>query len=169
MFEDPVFIDFEASSLDDDSWPIEVGIAWLNDNGKVIVHSKLIKPKPEWPESAWSDKSAAVHGIARNELDDTEPAEHVARWLAHTVRHRPLISDAPKFDGMWLRRLASHQMWCEVHGLTEALWWSFASDGKLRPGRLAIANKFRAKQHSTHRAGEDAANLAYVWRKALLR
>ena len=169
MFENPVFIDFESSGLGEDSWPIEVGVAWLDENGKVIVDSKLIKPKPEWSESAWSEKSADVHGISRTDLEDAEPAEDVALWLAQAVGNRPLISDAPQFDGAWLRRLAAHKMSCEVHELQKALLWAFASDGKLRPGRLAAANKFRSKQKPKHRAGEDAANLAHVWRKALLR
>ncbi|MEY8799105.1 hypothetical protein AB9K35_02085 [Leisingera sp. XS_AS12] len=37
---DPVFIDFEASSLAPKSWPIEVGIAWV-DSGRVAAEAKL--------------------------------------------------------------------------------------------------------------------------------
>ncbi|MBI1495271.1 3'-5' exonuclease [Halocynthiibacter styelae] len=100
----PVFIDFEASSLSQDSWPIEVGVAWLNET-KVVIESKLIQPRPDWLESDWNAESQNVHGIQRSELDDASPPDDVAKWLLETVGGRPLFSDAPKFDQRWLNRL----------------------------------------------------------------
>lgn len=39
-----VFIDFEASSLDSDSWPIEIGLSWIEPDGSVTSFGKLIRP-----------------------------------------------------------------------------------------------------------------------------
>lgn len=48
------FLDFEASSLAPDSWPIEVGLSWIDHNLQVQTYHSLIQPVPEWPEHAWS-------------------------------------------------------------------------------------------------------------------
>ncbi|MEY8798918.1 hypothetical protein AB9K35_01115 [Leisingera sp. XS_AS12] len=59
---EPVFIDFEASSLAPKSWPIEVGIAWvefaaeakLRDQGKQRMrHASVMMSKENliiWPK-----------------------------------------------------------------------------------------------------------------------
>ncbi len=70
----PVFIDFEASSLSEDSWPIEVGISWI-EGGRVATHSRLIRPRPDWFEDDWDVESAKVHRIPRSELINAEPAD----------------------------------------------------------------------------------------------
>lgn len=64
----PIFIDFEASSLSEQSWPIEVGLARL-EGKRVVIESKLIRPRPDWSEFDWNEKSAAVHGIPRSDLE----------------------------------------------------------------------------------------------------
>ena len=44
-----IVLDFEASSLSDDSYPIEVGVALvLNSDGPIRVWSSLIQPCREW-------------------------------------------------------------------------------------------------------------------------
>ena len=166
MFRAPVFIDFEASSLADDSWPIEVGISWL-DSKRVTTHSSLIRPRPEWPESAWHADSAKIHNIPRSDLDGAPSADHVSTWLYELIAGRPLVSDAPPFDERWLQVLAGNQDWCKVHHLRDALWWAFSSDGQINPGKLARAYKFIAGHKTEHRAGPDAAAHAYAWRTAM--
>lgn len=64
------FLDFEASSLDEDSRPIEVGLSWIDRNLEVQTFESLIRPAPEWTEHAWSPVSAKVHNIPRRDLDD---------------------------------------------------------------------------------------------------
>lgn len=73
----PIFNDFEASSLGEDSWPVEIGVAWL-DGDAIMVRSSLIRPHPDWPESAWSPESARIHAIARDAPEAAPMAETVA-------------------------------------------------------------------------------------------
>lgn len=40
------FMDFEASSLAPDSWPIEVGLSWIDRNLKIQTYHSLIQPVP---------------------------------------------------------------------------------------------------------------------------
>lgn len=63
-------IDFEASSLDENSYPIEVGVAIVRD-GALTSWSSLIRPTPEWrSRDAWSRSSERVHQISREMLAD---------------------------------------------------------------------------------------------------
>lgn len=57
-----VFIDFEASSLSDRSYPVEV--AWVFQDGRSESH--LIAPAPEWTD--WDERAEAIHGIGRGML-----------------------------------------------------------------------------------------------------
>ncbi|QCO54618.1 hypothetical protein EOK75_01610 [Pseudorhodobacter turbinis] len=50
-------LDFEASSLSQESWPIEVGLSWLAD-GEVQTWSTLIRPTPGRSPRATTDASA---------------------------------------------------------------------------------------------------------------
>ena len=52
-------LDFEASSLSEASWPIEIGLSWL-DHGEVRTWSSLIRPAPDWAIDDWSPQSASV-------------------------------------------------------------------------------------------------------------
>ncbi len=63
-------IDFEASSLDLDSYPIEVGIAcWPAPDEPVFGWSTLIRPAGAWTRQGhWSPASAKVHGIRGSDL-----------------------------------------------------------------------------------------------------
>ena len=96
------FVDFEASSLSDNSYPIEVG--WCTADGQITSH--LIRPAGPWSE--WSATSEAVHGITRDRLfllgrPVTEVAHDIVRaLLSHEVQ---LFSDAPAWDQVWLNRL----------------------------------------------------------------
>ena len=49
-----VFLDFEASSLSDDSYPIEVG--WVFEDGRTEAH--LIRPAPAWTD--WDPAAEAI-------------------------------------------------------------------------------------------------------------
>lgn len=96
----PIFIDFEASSLDLlSSYPIEVGIC-LPDG---TTRSWLIKPHVLWKD--WSEKAARIHGITKQMLEDqgheiSEVIEELNSILTGTV-----YCDAWAFDSFWLHRL----------------------------------------------------------------
>lgn len=77
-------IDFEASSLEWDGYPIEVGIAvWQAPGAPLLGWSALIRPTRAWREGGhWSRASARVHGIGGRELQDQGlPPDTVANVL----------------------------------------------------------------------------------------
>lgn len=92
-----VFLDFEASSLADDSYPIEIG--WAAEDGSAEAH--LIRPAPAW--SDWDPAAQAMHGLTRARLcDEGEPHDQVAlRTLAALAGH-DLFASAPSWDGKWM-------------------------------------------------------------------
>ena len=97
---DPIFVDFEASSLDlVVSYPIEVGICLPDGTTK----SWLIKPHILWQD--WSDKAASIHGISREELNDNGfEISRVVRELNELISGT-VYCDAWTFDSFWLHRL----------------------------------------------------------------
>jgi len=94
-------IDFEASSLESDSYPIQV--AW---NISDVVHSHYINPKyvPEW--KGWSVASEAVHNIPRSYLHEhgEHPAD-VAKAMNDSLAGCTVYSDAVPYDKNWCQRL----------------------------------------------------------------
>lgn len=97
----PIFIDFEASSLDlIESYPIEVGICMPNGD----THSWLIKPHILWKD--WSGKAAKIHGISREELEENgTDCVDVATALNSLLGDALVYCDAWTFDSFWLHRL----------------------------------------------------------------
>jgi len=106
--EDVLIIDLEASGLGPGSWPIEVGLAWV-EAGEVRSWSSLIRPEPDWDEEAWDPMAEDIHGISRSELKIAPTAWSVAAELLRRVAGRPVFSDAPEFDSRWVRRLLDAQ------------------------------------------------------------
>ena len=49
-FERFVFLDFEASGLGPQSWPIELDVSWITPDLKVETYANLIKPSDDWAE-----------------------------------------------------------------------------------------------------------------------
>ena len=69
----PLFLDFEAFSLQDASYHIEV--AWLLEDGTIEAH--LIKPAWDW--SDWNYNAEAVHGLAHEKVvHDNLPTDQIA-------------------------------------------------------------------------------------------
>jgi hypothetical protein len=92
-----IFLDFEASSLSDDSYPIEVG--WVGEDGGCESH--LIRPAPQWTD--WDGAAEATHGLTRERLQrEGEPHDEVARRaLAQLTGHEVFVT-APSWDGKWM-------------------------------------------------------------------
>lgn len=91
------FLDFEASSLRDDSYPIEVG--WVFEDGREEAH--LIRPAPSWTD--WDVSAEGVHGIGRETLlAEGEPHEAVARRVLDELAPHAVYVGAPSWDGRWL-------------------------------------------------------------------
>jgi len=92
-----VFLDFEASSLADDGYPIEVG--WAGEDGSCEAH--LIRPAPGWTD--WDPAAQAVHGLTRQQLlSEGEPHELVARRTLAALGPHEVFASAPSWDGKWL-------------------------------------------------------------------
>jgi len=91
------FLDFEASSLSKQSFPVEVG--WIFEDGR--TRSCLIRPAPDWTD--WSTGAEAIHGISREQLErEGVPVEIVARTMLETLSTHELYATAPSWDGKWL-------------------------------------------------------------------
>jgi len=98
----PMFIDFEASSLTANSYPIEV--AWTDSAGEIETH--LISPKEcaDWTD--WNEESAWIHKIRHCQLlEDGKTISWMCDFLTEKLANQTLYSDAPKHDTFWLYRL----------------------------------------------------------------
>lgn len=92
-----VFLDFEASSLADAGYPIEVG--WVGEDGCGEAH--LIRPAPDWTD--WDPSAEAIHRLTRNQLlAEGEPHELVARRTLEALAPHEVFVSAPSWDGKWM-------------------------------------------------------------------
>lgn len=92
-----IFLDFEASSLGKNSYPIEVG--WAGEDGSTESH--LICPAPGWFD--WDPTAEAVHRIARAQLvAEGEPHRQVARRVLEALKAHKVFVSAPSWDGKWM-------------------------------------------------------------------
>lgn len=95
-----VFLDFEASSLSKQSYPIEV--AWVFEDGVSEAH--LIRPATGWDE--WDARAEALHHIRREQLDtEGEAHDAVARRMIEALDGHDLRASAPSWDGKWMSTL----------------------------------------------------------------
>jgi hypothetical protein len=91
------FLDFEASSLSNRSYPIEV--AWVFEDG--LSESHLIRPAADWDD--WDDVAQAIHGIPRATLlTEGEAHDAVAARMIQSLDGHDLCASAPSWDGKWL-------------------------------------------------------------------
>jgi hypothetical protein len=155
-----VFIDLDASGLDKGPCAIEIGAAWISD-GEVRMRSSLIRPRPEWPASAWSAESAAIHGVAPDALSSAPTADHVAYDVRHLLGGATILSDSPTHDQMWLDRLLGRPG-PRVEDFHLAAHERFGANADA----LKALNDNLARTPAFHRAGPDAQRLANAWREA---
>jgi hypothetical protein len=95
-----VFMDFEASSLGKQSYPIEV--AWVFEDGRSEGH--LIRPAPGWGD--WASEAEAIHHITPETLRaEGEPHAAVARRMVDVLTGHDLLASAPSWDGKWMSAL----------------------------------------------------------------
>ena len=94
------FVDFEASSLNKDSYPVEV--AWVFEDGR--SEEFLIRPAPGWVD--WDDSAEAMHGLARAMLEEQGVAHDVVcdRFVL-ALAHARIFATSPSWDGHWLSML----------------------------------------------------------------
>jgi hypothetical protein len=95
-------IDFEASSLRKNSYPIEVAWGSRTDT----IESYLLNPvfMDDWTD--WNPKSYDFHGITREKLlKEGHDPRIIARKMIETLAGRPVYSDEPHYDIRWKNRL----------------------------------------------------------------
>lgn len=155
------FLDFEASSLSDGSYPIEAG--WVLEDGTGEAH--LIRPAPGWTD--WDARAAAVHGITREQLQqEGEPHGAVCDRLLALFEQCTVLASAPSWDGHWLSmllRAAGHPRHLvrlqdtEVAFLAAAEPWGGNVAARIEGARAAARSP-------SHRALPDARGEWEIWR-----
>lgn len=158
-------LDFEASSLDRSSFPIEVGVAIAQDgSGQIEQWSTLIRPEPAWDVStAWDPDAERVHGIARRDLVRGLPPAGTLRQLNALLGDIGVIwCGDGKYDPFWMGRLcsaASTEAAFQLHGIGAASIFG-------KPTRQRL-NAILANTAPPHRAGPDASRLCQALREAI--
>lgn len=185
------FLDFEASSLEQNSFPIE--LAWVDQTGQ--GESYLIRPAPEWLDASsnpldWSVDSERLHRIAFANLADKGVTHERVAKRALDVLARPnvrVFSDGIEYDNHWMRSLLGAaglrssvliQDIRTLYGLacrplmdlippenTEGRWRATQRLGNLAQEIVAAAEEqehLRPRVH--HRAVPDAESLWRTWR-----
>ncbi len=164
-----MFLDFEASSLSDRSWSIEIGLAWLDADGLVASVGRLIRPDAAWAMEDGAEDSAIVHGIARADLDAASPATEVAVWAKQIIGTFVLVSDAQRYDQAWLARLMATAGLDapEVADLDAVAARAFT--GTTMEEDVPLRAFYRALDRAAHphRAEADARGLAEAWAEGL--
>lgn len=92
------FIDFEASGIAPDSYPIEVAVV-----SNETVYSSLIKPARYWTH--WSFDAQYMHGLTQDHLlQEGDPPRTVAERMNQLFSGQVLCSDSPQ-DSFWFEVL----------------------------------------------------------------
>lgn len=161
--EDLIFVDFEASSLEPESWPVEIGLSWIEDQ-TVKSWSSLIRPDPAWSMEAWSDVSAEIHGIPLEDLHVAPSARDVAKEFIVLKSGKILLSDAPEFESRWATRLVHVVMDCP-----EVQFYHFDNAAAHFFDGYALDCLYERLErlHAPHRAGDDAERLAKAFLRAM--
>lgn len=98
---DLIIIDCEASGLSNNSYPIEIGIAFKNNS-----QSFLIKPEEDWVE--WDSEAEKIHKIKRSELfENGISIFDAAIRMNSQLRDLKVYSDAVDFEIFWIDKLFS--------------------------------------------------------------
>ncbi|WRH64362.1 MAG: hypothetical protein RSE12_08570 [Fuscovulum sp.] len=119
MPHDVVLISFLASSLFHDGWPIEVGLATV-ENDEPVIWSSLIRRQESWPITGWSFTSQEQHQISLETLAGAPAAADVASQLLSVIWRRPVVSATPRFDSKCLARLFAA---CDLQVTVQLIDW----------------------------------------------
>ncbi|MFO7839721.1 MAG: hypothetical protein R6X08_09515 [Desulfosalsimonadaceae bacterium] len=97
-----IIIDFEASSLRKNSYPIEVAWGDSTDN----IQSYLLNPDYMEGWTDWNPESHEYHGLTREELRRLgEDPRQVAGRMVEELAEEGVYSDEPHYDIRWKNRL----------------------------------------------------------------
>jgi hypothetical protein len=154
----PIFIDIEASDWPHlGGYPVEIGWASAAGSGGF-----LIRPHETW--LAWSSKSEATHGIARETLlTDGVPCHEAVERLETAIGGQVVYSDAVAFDSEWLGALygvvEAESTWT-LHDANEFLEAAAKDSGVSLGEAVRLAETVAPHRH---RAQPDAEHAAAIW------
>ncbi|MGE3303359.1 MAG: hypothetical protein AB7M12_09620 [Hyphomonadaceae bacterium] len=155
-----IFVDFEASSLTQESWPIEAGYA--ADTGEEDAF--LLRRQPGWSLEHWDRWAAVLHGISLADLDAEGISPQAALRRLAPLKTAMVVSDAPEYDGYWLGRIAEAAG--EPAPFVVSDWDRVLPSDLSRETRDALLADARAEAGRHHRAGPDSKIMRAVWRAA---
>ncbi|MBU1193184.1 MAG: hypothetical protein KKA36_03580 [Gammaproteobacteria bacterium] len=106
LTELPLFMDFEASGLSPESYPIQV--AWSAPDGSV-TECWYIEPSTTYGwalEEAWADSAERVHGIPfATLLEQGKPAALIASRMNEQLQGQTVYVDGGAYDRVWCEQL----------------------------------------------------------------
>lgn len=138
------FVDFEASGIAPDSYPVEVAVVSAETSFQA-----LIKPARYW--TFWSYDAEDMHGISQDELRrDGIAAEDLALRMNELFSGQTLCSDSPQ-DVFWMDTLY------EAAGLEPAFGLKPLESFVSREDASEILRNLPNRKH--HRALQDATAL----------
>jgi|GEM_PF-652857 len=158
FYDQPIFIiDFEASGLGSESYPIEV--AW--GDGKQPATSILLNPEKMEGWTHWDPRSFEFHRIPREKLiKEGEDPRLVAEKMVKELAGKKVYSDEPRYDNMWKDKLLKDSGYdpdlIQIKNLKYFL-------GRILKTTLPqvhltdLFEEFSTKIKTTHRAGADVS------------
>jgi hypothetical protein len=173
MSDSLLFIDFEASSLNSKSYPIEV--AWSNSDGS--IESYLIKPEPEWID--WDEYvETEIHHISRKQLEEGKSVSWVTNRMNEVLIDQFLYTTGYVDDLFWCEKLFDAAGEYMLFQLDDAInVFSDEIEHKSNDiGDLKEKNRirqqieiFRTKawtmmNNERHQASTDVAHLMMTWK-----
>lgn len=158
-------IDFEASALTLDSYPIEVGIAIVAAPASAVDSwSALIKPDTDWNmEARWDPDAQRVHGISRWDLrEGISPRAAVLALNARIPSGSTVFCDGGNYDAHWLAALAQAADLAPTFQLADLR-------AQLREDEQLWTRLHEALGNTSppHRAGPDALRLCAALHQAI--
>lgn len=145
-----VTLDIEASSLSNESYPIQIGYTTVTGN-TFETKEFLIKPSCEWED--WDEEAESyIHNISRESLRDGLDIITACNLLNSELGKKLIIVDSKKYDEFWLDRLfdaANIQRDFEIVDVDTYLFNGFGiANGKFEDERENYTFE--------HQAGSDA-------------
>ena len=160
----PCFLDFEASGLDANSYPIEV--AWSLPSEEVRCY--LIQPVHDWVEGAiWDNAAESLHGISFTSLkrEGRDPTWLCQQMNAELNKHT-VFCDGLSFDSFWLKRL--FEVSADSPTFTLASMQDYCFDLRLGARQYEILSSKARKRvgGKPHRADSDVRYLIELYKMA---
>lgn len=162
--KNPIFIDFEASSLSvAHSYPIEIAFISGNNNDE-LFYSKLIKPVNNWKD--WDCKAESLHKLTLDDIKNYgENVRKIAKEVNELLSGKTVFADGGAYDQMWCSKLfkaADIEPEFEIKDLMYVL-----SEEQINNWDKVKNNILRKTQMPIHRAGNDVLLMKKVFQETL--